>query len=271
MNKIAVTGADGFIGGVVTKRLQNQNVKLKLFDTKKYNLLESDSLKNFVKDQDVIIHLAGVNRGTNEDLLRINTLGTLSLLDALTKYSPKTRVIFASTFQVYLPNSLYGLSKKFAEELLMQYALNYKIKSVTLRLSNVYGPGGKPFYNSVIATFTHLIKNDESIKINGDGSQKRDFIYVDDVASAFVKAALKDFAKPFEIIDICSGKEVTLNKVLKNLKLASGKNFQIMYNKAAQEKPWPTSGKNFKIAKSLLNWEPATSLKDGLTDTVNYG
>lgn len=264
MKKIAVTGADGFIGGFVVKRLKDINVRLKLFDIKRYNLLDSESLKNFVKDQDVIIHLAGVNRGTNEELFKINTLGVLSLLDAVTKYSPETRIVFASTFQVYLFNSLYGLSKKFAEELLIHHSLNHKVQTTILRLSNVYGPGGKPFYNSVIATFSYLIKTSQPITVNGDGSQKRDFIYVDDVVEAIVKAVSHASKKSLEIIDICSGKEVALKRVLKILKDVSGKNFEIVYNKAVKEKPWPTSNKNYKLAKKLIDWAPTTSLEKGL-------
>src|SRR3989338_7926784 len=99
MIKIAITGGDGYIGSFVVKKLQNRKVKLKLFDLNKYNLLDSESLKDFVRNQDVIIHLAGVNRGANEEIINVNIGGTLSLLEALKKYSPKTRIVFASSFQ----------------------------------------------------------------------------------------------------------------------------------------------------------------------------
>lgn len=271
VNKIAITGADGFIGSFVVKKFKQKKAKITIFNYKKHILLDSESLKSFVKNQDVIIHLAGVNRATNEELLKVNTLGTMSLLEAVLKYSPTTRIIFASTFQVYLPQSYYGLSKKFAEYLLMFFARNYNIKSIVLRLSNVYGPGGKPFYNSVIATFAHLFKNGGVLSINGDGSTKRDFIYVEDVAEAFIKAAQRDFRKNFQTIDICSGKETSLNQVIKILKRLSGKKIEVVYNKGAKEKPWLTSDKNYKMAEKLLKWHPKTNLKKGLTAVMNHG
>lgn len=266
--KIAVTGASGFIGQAVVHHLVKENVKITTFDKEKYNLLDSESLKDFVEDQEVIIHLAGVNRGTNYELVQVNTLGMLSLLEAVSKYAPAAKIVFASTFQVYLPQSLYGLSKRFAEDLLVLYALNRKVQSTILRLSNVYGPGAKPFYNSVITTFVHLIKNGEVLNVNGDGSSQRDFIYVDDVADAFAEAATHKQKDTVEIMDICSGESTSLNAVVNILKSLSEKPVEVKYNKDITDKPWPTKDKNFKKAKELLRWEPKTSLEEGLAQAM---
>lgn len=266
--KIAITGGEGFLGNAIIKKLKAQKIPFDTFDFKKHNLLNPKTLKSLVSGKDTIIHLAAINRGDTMELCKINILGTLSLLEAAIKYAPNSKIIFASSFQIYLNDSIYGLTKKTGEDLILQYTKKSAIRGTVLRLSNIYGPGGKPFYNSVIATFTHLIKNNEQITINGDGSAKRDFIYVQDVAEAFIKAAQTEL-KQFEIIDICSGKEVPLNHILKILKIASGKNIKIVYNKTAKEKPWPTSNKNFKMAKRLLNWEPKINLNEGLTNTLN--
>ena len=269
MKKVAITGASGFIGREVVKQLENtKGVVTSVLDRNTHSLEDSESLKSFVEDKDVIIHLAGVNRGTNSELLQVNTLGMLSLLDAVLKYSPTARVVFASTFQVYLHQSLYGLSKKFAEELMQQYGLNHRISGTVLRLSNVYGLGGKPFYNSVVATFAHQIKQGESLNIKGDGSAERDYVYVDDVADAFVKAALYDQKNQTEVVDICSGESTSLNQVLDIIRNVCDKKFEVIYNDAVQDKPWPTKDKNFKKAKELFGWEPKTSLKDGLFRVV---
>lgn len=262
---IAITGASGFIGQAVAKLLElEKDVVLTKLDREKHSLSDAESLKSFVENQNVVLHLAGVNRGTNPELLNANTVGMLTLLDALKTFSPSTCIVFASTFQVYLPQSLYGLSKKFAEELLQQYSLNRGIKSMILRLSNVYGPGGKPFYNSVIATFAHQIKQGENIIINGDGSQERDYIYVDDVADAFVKAALYKQNNPTETMDICSGESTSLNTIIKIIQSVCGKHVEVVYNEALKENPWPTKDKDFSKAQELLDWKPTTSLKDGL-------
>src|SRR3989344_2119838 len=266
--KVAITGAEGFLGKAIVEKLKSRKIDFNVFNFEKHNLLKPTSLKSLVSGRDVILHLAALNRGENMDLCKVNILGTLSLLEAASKYAPTSKIIFASSFQVYLNDSIYGLTKKTSEDLILNYVKKSGLKAIILRLSNVYGPGGRPFYNSVIATFVHLIKTGQTLKINGDGSAKRDFIYVDDVAKAFIKAAITDVKKT-EIIDICSGKEVSLNQVLKTLKKASRKKVEIMYNEAVGEKPWPTTHKNNKLAKKLLNWEPTTNLEKGLTATIN--
>ena len=270
MKKIGITGSTGFIGQAVQKRLEKESdFVVENFDKQKHSLFDPESLESFVEGKDVIIHLAGVNRGTNQELFQTNVLGTLSLLDAVVKYAPSARIIFASTFQVYLPHSLYGLSKKFAEELLTLYGTKNKIRSTILRLANVYGPGGKPFYNSVIATFSHQIKLGETLQINGDGSQERDYVYVADAAHAFLKAALCKQEELSEIIDICSGEHISLKKILKIIEGVSDKKINVVYNnEAVPEKPWPTRDKTYSKANELLGWEPKTTLEQGLTEVM---
>ena len=265
---IAITGADGFLGKVVVNKLKVDKIPYTVFDFKKHNLLKPETLKSLISGKDIIIHLAGVNRGNNLELFKVNVLGTLSLLEAAQMYAPTAKIIFASSFQVYLNDSLYGLSKKIGEDLILQYTKKEGLKGIILRISNIYGPGGKPFYNSVIATFAHLIKSGEVLKINGDGSQKRDYVYVDDVAEAILKAVLYIPKKNLEKIDICSGRKIPLNTILKILKQVSGKNFKVEYNMDAKENRWPTGSKNFKKANLLLGWKPKTQLTEGLKKVI---
>lgn len=268
--KVAITGATGFLGKAVTKKLEAQKISYTTLDRKRYDLLKPKSLKNFVSGKDIIIHLAAVNRGENIELLKVNTLGTLSLLEAVAQYAPNAKIIFSSTFQVYIEESLYGLSKKFAEDLISQYIKKTGLTGIIFKISNIYGPGGRPFYNSVIATLAYLIKNNEPLKINGDGSQKRDFVYVDDVVDAITKAIRTKLKNPLEVIDICSGKEISINEVLGIIRRASGKKIKVKYNRGVKEKPWPTSGKSFDHALKLLNWKPTTPLTKGLKSVITY-
>lgn len=269
--KVAITGGQGFLGKVVLKKLKAKKISYSILDKKKHDLFDPKTLKNLVQGKDVIIHLAGVSRAENIEIGKTNIIGTLSLLEAISRYAPKARVIFSSSFQVYLKDSLYGLSKKSSEELISHYVNKMGLRATILRISNIYGPGGKPFYNSVIATLNHLIKTGQPLRINGDGSQTRDFIFVEDVADAIVKAVLIKKQKPIEIFDICSGKETALNEVLQLIKELSGKNFEVEYNRKIKETPWPTKGKNFKLAKEILKWQPVTSLRKGLKKLVEHG
>lgn len=262
--KVAITGGDGFLGRVVIKKLKKNKVSVTSFNKKEHNLLKVGSLKNFVAGKDIIIHLAAVNKGENLNLIKTNILGTLCLLEAMAKFAPDARIIFSSSFQVYLNQGIYGISKRTGEDLIIEYTKKSNLKGIILRISNIYGPGGKPFYNSVIATFAHLIKKGMELKINGDGSSKRDFVYVDDVADAIVKSAQKHIKTSFEILDICSGQETTLKEMLDILEKVSCKKFQVMYNTEVKDKPWPTGDKNFTHALHLIGWKPTTTLESGL-------
>jgi len=268
--RVAITGADGFLGTAVLKKLKKEKIPYTTFDFNKHDLLKTKSLKNLVLENDVIIHLAAVNRGNNTELFKINVLGTQCLLEAINLYSPNAKIVFASSFQVYLKNGLYGFSKRMAEELIKYYSVTTEIRGVIFRISNIYGPGGKPYYNSVIATIAYLIKKDEIVKINGDGTQKRDFIYVDDVADAIIKACKSPQKRKVEIIDLCFGKETSLNHVLNILGNASGKKIKVEYNRGVKEKPWPTTTKNFKKAYQMLKWKPKIDLTNGLKKVINY-
>ena len=102
MKKIGITGSTGFIGQAVQKRLEKESdFVVENFDKQKHSLFDPESLESFVEGKDVIIHLAGVNRGTNQELFQTNVLGTLSLLDAVVKYAPSARIILA--FKVLFP------------------------------------------------------------------------------------------------------------------------------------------------------------------------
>lgn len=279
---IAVTGAGGFIGSHLLQELKRKDFSITIFDHQKHSLFKPKILKKFVEDKDIIFHLAGANRDINSNLVKVNTLGTLGLLEAIREYgSPGLKLFFTSSFQVYPqltqkklidencklePISVYGFSKKFAEELIEFYSLNYGLKSIIFRLSNVYGPGCRPFYNSVIATFSHQIANEEELVVSGTGKQVRDFVYVKDVVSAYLKAI--DFnPQPVEIFNICSGTPTSLNKIINTLEEVSPKKIKVEYNRFKQEKLTYTLGDN-KMAKKILGWQPETSMKKGLSETL---
>lgn len=268
-NRIAITGNEGFLGKHLTDSLRNKkNIELILLDRNKMSLFNPKTLGSFLKGVGVVIHLAGANRDSDFNLIKTNLLGTVGLLEAIAKYSPKAKIIFSSSFQVYDEKSAYGLSKKLAEDAIESFSRIYKIRSIILRISNIYGKGGKPFYNSVIATFAYLIKNKKPIIINGTGEQKRDYIYVEDAVNAIVKAIDHSPSSACEYFDICSGRRTSINDIIDILKTKIAYKINITYNKGVEEGGEPVL-KKYTKAEEALNWHPEVDIEKGLVLTIN--
>lgn len=261
--KIGITGADGFIGTHLVRRLKQEKIPYQVLDRTRHNLLDPKALRDFVETCDTIIHLAAKNKDNNENIIRINTLGTASLLEAIENYSPNKKVILMSSFQVYSEKSLYGLSKRLAEGLIEYYTKHYSFNGIILRVSNVYGPGCKPFYNSAISTFIHLIKKNKPLKVNGDGSQRRDYLFVDDVINAIIKSIKTKQKNKIEYYDICSGRLTSLKEIISNLEKITGRKVNVDFNTSAFE-GFEIKERNYRKAEKLLNWKPKISLEEGL-------
>ena len=279
---IGITGSQGFVGSHLTKALEKSGkYDLVPLARKQNNLLDEKSLKSFVLGRDVIFHIAGANRDTNANLIRVNVLGTLNLLEAIKRYGEKkVKFIFISSIQVYtpsfsnsaikeedqhlFPDSTFGISKMTAEKLVCLYDLN----SIAFRVSNVYGPFSRPHYNSVIATFCYLIANNKTIQIDGEGEQKRDFIFISDVVDALIKAIDYKEANN-EVFNMGSGKLTSLNQIIKIIKKLFKINVKIKYISKRQESSgWVLT--NHEKIHSKLNWEPKVNLEDGLRETYEH-
>lgn len=261
---IAITGATGFVGKNLIDKLRLTGFRFSRFDRKKSNLFKQDTLEEFLKDKNTVIHLAGINRdGRIKDIIKTNILGTKKLLDAVVRYCPNAKFIFASSFQVYDEDDIFGLSKWVAEELIKDYVDSGLIKkALILRFSNIYGIGGMPFRNSVVSTFTYLIKSGKEIVINGTGEQTRDFLYIDDAIEVISKAITFDIKKGYEIIDVCSGRLTSINELVKTLEKFSDKKVLIRYNK--QNQKTKKMVKSAQKAVKLLGWRSLVALEEGL-------
>lgn len=258
---IAITGAGGFIGTKLICELKKRKISYEALDRRKHDLLNSKSLKHFVSNKDIIVHLAGINKDGNlEDTLKVNILGTKTLLDAITAYNKNVKLIFASSFGVYQDHDIFGLSKKIAEELINNYTSMHKFTSTILRYSNIYGLGARPFTNSAIATFAYLVKEEKPITLYGDGTQERDYLYIDDAIRALF-ASFQLNQPQTETYDVCFGTITPLNKLIKIIGAVSRKPVVIKYKKSTEIKPV----KNYLVKLRLLpNWRPEVSLEEGL-------
>lgn len=282
---IAITGSTGFIGKALMAHLsKDKNCTLFPFDKEKYSLSSTDSLRTFVGNQDIIIHLAGINRTQNtEEYYSINAIGTLHLLEAISLYGkPNTQFVFSSSFAVYeeletqvllteattktLPRNHYGLSKLFAEELVEFYNRRYRIPTRILRISNPYGPTNKNAYNGIISILIDKINKGEEIIITGDGTQSRDFIFIEDVVGAFVNVL--DYHGNSLLINICSGKETRIIDLVQKLEKLLGKKAILKFDEKNHEKGYWIGDP--KKAFKELDFKCDTDLDEGLQQTVNW-
>lgn len=262
--KVALTGSGGFLGSYVLQLLNESEINVSIFDKRKHSLDDPQSLQDFLLGSTCVVHLAGVNRSDDQDILRVNTLGTQGLLIGMSRFCKGATIVFASSFQIYNSKNIYGLSKLFAEKLIQNFASRKLLSASILRFSNLYGPGAKPDYNSVIATFAEKIRKHEQLNVHGDGLAKRDFLYVTDAARAVQAAIEMKRPRRFAIYNICSGKQESLRHVLKLLQKMTPYDINKLYNATMTKDEWQVGEKNYLKAKGALSWEPTVTLEEGI-------
>ena len=182
--KVGITGQSGFMGTHLFNYLGlKDNIKRILF---KDEYFESEqNLQNFVKQCDVVVHLAAMNRhGDPKVIYNTNIELVNKLVKALENTNSTPHVIFSSSTQEEKDN-LYGKSKREGRKLLDDWAKRNKAKFIGLIIPNVFGPFGNPYYNSVIATFSHQLTHNEQPEIHVDGRIK--LIYINELTEFFYK------------------------------------------------------------------------------------
>lgn len=207
---VGVTGPNGFIASYLVRRLQNRDdVTVRTADRSAF--ANEEELDQFVSDCDVVCHIAGVNRGDKATVSEGNTSLAKSLVGAIQRTSAKPHVIFASSTQRDRDNA-YGAAKKECEDILFAAADEVGFRTTVLAIPNVYGPGCKPFYNSVVATFCHQLANGETPTIHKDGEIR--FVHVNDVVDAF-EAKLAGVGLPIEYLEPAA--TITVSALLEKL------------------------------------------------------
>lgn len=185
MIKVGITGQSGFIGthlfntlGLYPDKFERVPFEDTFFDNKL-------KLSEFVRGCDVIVHLAAMNRHNSPEVIYSTNIGLVQkLIEAceITKSTP--HIIFSSSTQEERDN-LYGKSKKEGRILFEQWASKNNAKFSGFIIPNVFGPFGKPYYNSVIATFCHQLTHGEEPKIEVDG--ELNLIYVSELVNHFIE------------------------------------------------------------------------------------
>lgn len=298
--KVLITGGAGFIGSHLAERLVSQKYEVTVIDN-----FESGKLKNISKIQnkikmfkadirdkktvnknmrgaEVVFHLAAkvtVSDSFNRerDFEEINVLGTLNVLESAVK-NKVNKFIFASSAAVYgnskdlpiceasktKPISPLGKTKLEAESFCKKYKSD-GLDTVILRFFNAYGPQQNPIHGNVVASFLNNLSTDTPPVIYGNGSQTRDFIYIDDVVDAWA-AALHANTKDQFIFNVGTGFATPINRLLENFYRIMGKKLKPKYL-SARKGDIERSVACICKAKMHLNFNPKTSLNTGLLKT----
>jgi len=236
----------------------------------------------------VIFHLAAqvdVRSSVKDPLndLETNLVGLIRVLEGARKAETTKIVLASSGGTIYgepdskqlplnedapwNPLSPYGVSKLAGGLYVNAYSSLYGLRGTTLALANVYGPRQDPHGEAgVVAIFAGKLLNRERCTIYGTGMQTRDFVFVDDVASAFVASIESGDGK---LLNIGTGTETSIQYLYEEMALASG-------IESAPEKGAERSGEiersalDPSLAEEILGWSPQTSLRDGIHSTLEW-
>ena len=310
---ILITGGLGFIGSNLAYRLVPLEAHITLVDAlipdyggNSFNIrgieenvkLDISDIRNqsridrLVRNQDYIFNLAG--QVSHIDSMRdpftdleMNCQGQLSVLEACRKNNPSVKIIFASTRQIYgkpeylpvdekhplRPTDINGINKMAGEMYHLLYNNVYGIRTVSLRLTNTFGPRQLMKHNrqGFIPWFIRQTIDGEEVKIFGDGNQKRDMNYVDDVVDALLLAAINEKTNG-EVFNLGGNQVISLVDFVKLL-------IEINRDGSYSTVPFPEERKKIDIGdfycnwskiEDCLGWKPTITIKEGLTRTIEY-
>ena len=253
---------------------------------------QASTMSYLVRDREIIFNLAGQvshidsMRDPQTDL-EINCRSQLTLLEACRQHNPHTKVVYAGTRQIYgkperlpvdethlvRPIDINGINKAAGEYYHLVYNDVYGVRACSLRLTNVFGPRQliKHDRQGFIGWFIRLALEGREIPIFGDGSQLRDFVYVDDAADAFLRAGATDACNggAFNV----GGREPIAHRDLVRMLL------DVAGSGSMRLVPWPEEKKRIDIGSfytdssrfmGATGWAATTDLRDGLSRTLAY-
>lgn len=296
--KILVTGGAGFVGSNLIARIRSRSLDHEIavldseilgnrqtLDGQRCRFIEGDirdatAVGEAIEGADAVIHLAADTRvipSIENPVfnMEVNVAGTLAVLEAMRARGIR-RFVNASTGgaivgaaeppvdETMVPNpaSPYGASKLAVEGYASAYSASYGMECVSLRFSNVYGP--RSFHKgSVVAAFMKNILNGRPLDIYGDGSQTRDYVYVDDLCDGIIAALGADVSGA---IQLGTGKPTSLFELVTLLREATGESVQVVHHPFRAGEVLNTWCR-IDRARALIGYSPDTALIDGLRTT----
>jgi UDP-glucose 4-epimerase len=297
--KYLVTGGAGFIGSHITKSLVNRGDSVIVLDNlitgKKENLetvwdkieffqeniLNFETMRKITKNIDGIFHqaaLASVQDSYNKpkEYQDVNVNGTENILKLAKEFSLK--VVYASSSSVYgnpkrvpiiesddkNPINPYAETKLKKEELAINYAKN-GVKVIGLRYFNVFGKGQSNEYAGVLKLFLECIKEKLPPKINGDGTQFRDFVHVNDVVNANIMSM--DSKVDHEFFNVGTNTSITILDLAKTIIKSSKLDIDPIFRPALKGDVQETIA-NIDLIKNKIGWKPTIILKDWIDEII---
>jgi len=301
--KVLVTGGAGFIGSNIVKHLIEKGNSVTVLDNflsgyrsnldpfPSVRIVEGDvrdktAVKTAICEAEVVFHLAasvGNKRSIDQPIIdaEINVLGTLQVLEAARKEGVR-KIVTSSSAGIFgelktlpiredhpvEPDSPYGCTKLCEEKLCLAYSKLYDIEAVCLRYFNVYGPNQRfDAYGNVIPIFVFRMLRNEPLIIYGDGEQTRDFVHVDDVVQANIKAANSEGISG--AFNIASATRVTINRLVE---MITSKNNNLIKIEHGPDRPGDVlhSLADISLAHHKINYIPSVDLEKGIEEYVEW-
>ncbi len=303
--RVVVTGAAGFLGCHLSERLIREGYCVtgidnlitgslgnlgSLADNQGFNFIEYD-VSRFIDiegEVDAVFHFASPASPVDYLELPIQTLkvGSLGTHNALGLAKAKgARFVLASTSEVYGdpqihpqaesywghvnpvgPRGVYDEAKRFAEAMTMAYHRSHGVDSRIARIFNTYGPRMRPGDGRVVSNFIVQALEGRDLTIYGDGSQTRSFCYVDDLIEGILRLFENGGPEP---VNVGNPDEFTVRELADLVLQATDSGSEIRFEKLPVDDPKQRQP-DISVAKSLLDWEPKISLREGLRRTIEH-
>lgn len=256
------------------------------------DIRDKESIRKLVKEKDIVFNLAGQvshNDSISDPFLDadINYIGHLNILESLKLVNPTAVIIHAGSRLQFgkiqsipvaedvalNPLTPYALNKSAAENMYLFYNRLYQIPCVLFRIANPYGPRSQMKHSkySMVNWFIRLAMENKALSIFGDGSQIRDYIYVDDLAEAMIVSAVTPAAHG-QVFNVGSGTGTTFKEMVDVIVNAVGSGH-------AESIPWPENYVNVETGdyvsdvhklSEYTSWTPKINIQDGINNTCNY-
>ncbi|WP_443692714.1 NAD-dependent epimerase/dehydratase family protein [Pseudomonas protegens] len=267
--KILMTGAGGFVGAHLLKRLllnygadnvvaltSRELPEAQCVIVPDYDFSKLD--KGLFNDVDVLVHAGAFTPKKMQEANDIHLCGlNISVTQALLgfEFAKLKKVLFTSTLDVYAgadlisestpvdPATLYGASKLYGEKMVSAFAIEREISHAILRLGHIYGPGEEAYQKMLPLTISNVVSG-RPVQLFGAGEELRSFIYIDDVVTSLMNAVTTELASP--IINVVGGNPVTIKALIEMIMSISGQKVDIV------SQPVTVKGRDFVFDNSLL-------------------